>query len=139
MAKLVGEDYQALSQFRYLIRKFLITGDVAANSAGLNSQQYVLLLHIRSFGNSQEPTIRNLAERLLIKHQSVVGLIDRTEKRGLIFRKKSIKDRRNVLIFLTAKGGMILEKIAKERFKELDKSGPELIGALKRIISKNNL
>src|SRR5216684_5513699 len=109
MAKdITTAEYQALAELRYLIRKFVREGDSAARAAGLEPQQYLLLLALRGLPEGKEATIRTLAERLQLRHHSVVGLIDRLEKRGLVRRVRGKEDRRKVLISLTARGEQIL-------------------------------
>src|SRR2546429_3722458 len=61
-----------LAELRYRIRKFLREGDTVASETGLEPQQYLLLLMIRGIPNRQEATVSNLAERLVLKHHSVV-------------------------------------------------------------------
>src|SRR5207245_2469761 len=80
----------------------------AARAAGLEPQQYLLLLALRGLPEGKQATILTLAERLQLRHHSVVGLIDRLEKRGLVRRVRGKEDRRKVLISLTARGEQIL-------------------------------
>src|SRR5215470_8935087 len=74
-------DYQALAEFRYQIRRYLSFGDQAAEAAGLRSRQYQLLLALKGMPDGMEATIKNLADRLGIRHHSTVELVDRLEKR----------------------------------------------------------
>src|ERR1700735_3243254 len=76
------EQYRALAQWRHQIRQFLSEGDRAARAAGLEPQQYLLLLMIRGLPEGQAPTIRTLADRLTLKHHSAVELVDRLEANG---------------------------------------------------------
>src|SRR5207245_9809935 len=98
-------EYQALAQFRFLIRRYLNNGEKAARSVGLEPQQYVGLLALRGLPPEQEPTIRSLAERLQIQHHSAVELVDRMEKRGLFRRERARRDRRQVYLYVTRRGG----------------------------------
>ena len=41
------QDYQALSEFRYQLRRFLRFSEDAAQAEGLTGLQYQLLLHIK--------------------------------------------------------------------------------------------
>src|SRR2546425_9425912 len=92
-------EYRALAEFRYQIRRFLNISEQAARAAGLEPQQYLLLLALRGLPEGkQKATILTLAERLQLRHHSVVGLIDRLEKRGLVRRVQGKEDRRKVLI-----------------------------------------
>ena len=130
----VGE-YRALAEFRYQIRRFLNVSDQAARAAGLEPQQYLLLLALRGLPEGKQATILTLAERLQLRHHSAVGLIDRLEKRGLVRRVRGKEDRRQVLISLTARGEQILGKLARKRLAELRATGPELVGALHAVIA----
>src|ERR1700722_4093865 len=78
-ARITDGEYHALSELRYLIRRFLQEGDETARQAGLEPQQYLLLLAIRGLEPGQEPSIRAIAERLALRHHSTVELIDRME------------------------------------------------------------
>ncbi|HJY85250.1 MAG TPA: MarR family transcriptional regulator [Candidatus Acidoferrales bacterium] len=134
--QLSSDDYRALAEFRYQIRCFLTFSEQAARSAGLEPQQYVMLLAIRGLPEGREATIRALAERLQIRHHSAVELIDRLVGRGLVRRVHSPQDRRNVLIHLTARGERILERLAQLRLEELRATGPALVRALDALIER---
>ena len=67
-------EYRALAELRYLIRRFVREGDEVSSAAGLEPQQYLLLLMIRGISEEQEATVSVLAERLALKHHSVVDL-----------------------------------------------------------------
>src|SRR5260370_13639324 len=81
-AEITTVEYRALAELRYLIRKFVGEGDAAARAAGLEPQQYQLLLALRGLPEGEEATIRTLADRLALKHHSAVELIDRLEGHG---------------------------------------------------------
>jgi DNA-binding MarR family transcriptional regulator len=80
--KIVTSDYQALAALRYRIRFLLSEGDAAARREGLEPQQYLLLLAVRGLPEGTKATIQVLAERLMLKHNSTVELIDRLETHG---------------------------------------------------------
>ena len=94
--EITTEEYRALAELRYRIRRFLRDGDAVAQDAGLEPQQYLLLLTIRGLPAGEEATIRTLAERLALKHHSVVELIDRLETHGYVRRTRGREDRRRV-------------------------------------------
>ena len=123
-------EYQALAELRYRIRKFVREGDAVAASAGLEPQQYLLLLMIRGILVGQEATVRTLAERLALKHHSVVELIDRLEAHGYVRRGRNREDRRSVLVSLLPRGEKILEQVAQHRIDELRSSGLVLVNAI---------
>ena len=128
--------YQGLAEFRYQIRRFLIRAEQDARSVGLEPQQYLLLLAIRGLPAGTEPTIRNLAEHLQVRHHSAVELTDRLARRGLVRRVRGKLDRRHVLVQLTRRGEQVLAKLALRRLQELRSSGPALVRTLKAIIAR---
>ena len=131
-ARITDGEYYALSQLRYLIRKFLQEGDVTARDAGLEPQQYLLLLTIRGLG--QEPSIRALADRLALRHHSTVELIDRLEANGLVRRTRGKEDRRQVLVSLQPRGEKLLEKVVTKRIVELRSHGHALVAAIGKLL-----
>ena len=123
-------EYRALAELRYRIRKFVREGDAAASAAGLEPQQYLLLLAIRGLPEGEEATIGALADRLALKHHSAVELIDRLEAHGYVHRSRSRDDRRRVLVALLPRGEKLLEQVARQRISELRASGAALVNAI---------
>ena len=134
--EITTDEYRALAELRYRIRHFLREGDLVAQAAGLESQQYLLLLTIRGLPAGEEATIRTLAERLALKHHSVVELIDRLELHGYVRRTRGRDDRRRVLVSLLPRGERILEQVARHRIGELRSSGHELVRAIDHLLEK---
>ena len=128
-------EYQALAQFRFLIRRYLNNGEKAARSVGLEPQQYMGLLALRGLPPDQEPTIRSLAERLQIQHHSAVELVDRMERGGLFRRERSSRDRRQVHVYVTPRGEKLLSRLVRHRIAELRVSAPELTRALQAVLT----
>jgi DNA-binding MarR family transcriptional regulator len=133
-ARITDGEYHALSQLRYLIRKFLQEGDTTAREAGLEPQQYLLLLTIRGLNGDQEPSIRALADRLALRHHSTVELIDRLEAHGLVKRTRGREDRRQVLVSLQPRGEKLLEKVVTKRIVELRSHGHALVEAIGKLL-----
>src|SRR5215470_15359276 len=131
-------EYQALAELRYRIRKFVREGDAVAAAAGLEPQQYLLLLMIRGIPAGQEATVRTLAERLALKHHSVVELIDRLEAHGYVRRSRSREDRRSVLVSLLPRGEKMLEQVAQHRVGELRASGAALANAIAALLKNSH-
>jgi DNA-binding MarR family transcriptional regulator len=127
-------EYQALAQFRFLIRRYLNNGEKAARSVGLEPQQYMGMLALRGLPPDEEPTIRSLADRLQIQHHSAVELVDRMEKRGLFRRERSKRDRRQVHVHVTPRGEKLLSRLVRHRIAELRVSAPELAHALQAVL-----
>lgn len=134
--EITTEEYRALAELRYRIRQFLREGDAVAQAAGLEPQQYLLLLTIRGLPAGEEATIRTLAERLALKHHSVVELIDRLEIHGYVRRARGREDRRRVLVSLQPRGERLLEQVARHRIGELRSNGHELVRAIDQLLEK---
>jgi DNA-binding MarR family transcriptional regulator len=130
-------EYRALAELRYRIRKFVGEGDAVARTAGLEPQQYLLLLAIRGLPDNVEATIRALADRLALKHHSAVELIDRLESHGYVRRTRSRDDRRRVLVTLLPRGEKLLEQVAHDRIGELRASGAALVAAISALLEND--
>jgi len=137
--KITDGKYHALSQLRFLIRKFLQEGDATARDAGLEPQQYLLLLAIRGLQAGQEPSIRALADRLALRHHSTVELIDRLEAHGLVKRTRGREDRRQVLVSLQTRGEKLLEKVVAKRIVELRSHGHALVAAISKLLESESM
>jgi DNA-binding MarR family transcriptional regulator len=134
--EITSDEYRALAELRYRIRHFVREGDVVAQVAGLEPQQYLLLLAIRGLPAGEEATIRTLADRLALKHHSAVELIDRLETRGYVRRTRGRDDRRRVLVSLLPRGERILEQVARHRIGELRSTGHALVRAIDQLLEK---
>src|SRR5262245_37368644 len=95
---LTVDDYQALAEFRYHIRRFLHFSEKAARAERLNPQHHQLLLALKGMPKGTPPTINEIAKRLHIRHHSAVGLTNRLSARGLIRKRQDAEDRRRVLL-----------------------------------------
>ncbi len=131
--KLQKEHYETLAAFRYELRKFIHFSEAAAAAASVTPQQHQALLAIKGFPGREQLTVGELAERLQLRHHSVVGLVDRLMKEKLVSRSPSDADRRQVLIQLTARGEKTLEKLSTLHHEQLKRIGPELGRLLERL------
>ena len=129
-------EFRALAALRYRIRFFLHEGDAAARCLGLEPQQYVLLLTLRGLPSGVQPTIHTLAERLGLKHNTTVELIDRMAKRGYVARNRSRDDRRYVIVSPLPRGEKLLEQVARQRLTELRAGGEALVDALHALLGQ---
>jgi DNA-binding MarR family transcriptional regulator len=128
-------EYQALAEFRYQIRRFLRFSEAAARAAGLEPQQHQLLLAVRGLPDEVRATIGEIAERLQIQHHSTVELVDRMVKRGYVQRRRDGVDRRQVLLHLTSRGDKLLRELSVHHEDELRTLGPELVSSLRRMMA----
>ena len=131
---MTAAEFRALAEFRYRIRIYLNGSEEAARNADLEPQQYLLMLALCGLPPGQEPSIRELAERMQLRHHSVVELVDRLERRQLLRRARSRTDGRQVILHLTPRGEKILTRLAKQRISELRTAAPALVRALTAVI-----
>jgi DNA-binding MarR family transcriptional regulator len=124
-AHLDASEYRQLASFRYALRSFLRFSEAAAEKVGLTAQHYQALLAVCATADGHV-TINDLAQQLLIRHNSAVGLVDRLTAQGLVAREPSPQDGRKVYLRLTAKGDRVLEKLAEVHREELRRIGPQL-------------
>ncbi len=117
--RLSKKDFEALSDFRYQLRRFLRFSEEVTHRRGITHLQYQLLLHIRGFPGREWATVSELAERLQAHHHGVVSLISRCEKLGLVTRQVGRHDRRSVEVHLTPEGNEVLAELAAQHREEL--------------------
>jgi DNA-binding MarR family transcriptional regulator len=129
-------DYETLADLRYHIRRFLRVREEAARAAGIEPQQYLVLLQIKGLALRRPATIGALTERLQIRHHATVQLVDRLAQRGMVRRRRAEVDRRGVVVQLTARGEVTLRKLALHSLAELRTAGPALASILTRVIGR---
>ncbi len=122
-----------LAEFRYNLRKFLHFSEEAVARVGLTPQQHQLLLHIAAAPEDAVPTVAYLAERLRLRHHSVVELGNRCEHAGLVTRQSDPHDRRLSVLQLTRAGQRTLQLLSEDHARELHELAPALIQALKKL------
>jgi DNA-binding MarR family transcriptional regulator len=122
--------YRNLALFRKALRTFLAFSEQTARKAGLTSQQHQAVLVIRGLGPEQGVTIGDLANHLLLKPQTAVGLVDRLVGSNLVVRIPDDEDRRRVLLKLTAKAERILKDLSADHLSEISRDAPKLIHLL---------
>ncbi len=116
-----------LAEFWYHLRNFLRFSEEAASRCGLQPQQHQLLLQIVGAPKGVVATIAYVAERLGLRHHSVVQLSKRCEEAGLITRTHAEDDRRWVVLQLTVEGQKILDTLSEAHAHELTEFAPLLI------------
>ncbi|CAN7700781.1 MarR family winged helix-turn-helix transcriptional regulator [Caballeronia sp. LjRoot29] len=113
------QDFEQLSAFRYQMRLFERFSERAAQNEGITPLQYLLLLHIKGYPDRDWATVGELAERLQAHHHGVVALVTRCEALGLVERRHSSVDRRQVEVRLLHPGEKILLRLAELHRAEL--------------------
>jgi DNA-binding MarR family transcriptional regulator len=127
-------DYATLATLRYQIRRFLRVRELAARAAGIEPQQYVVLLQLKGLEAGGPTTVGTLAERLQVRHHSAVELVDRLARRGMVVRRRDRRDRRGVVLRLTPRGKAVIRRLALQSLAELETEGPALVALLGRLI-----
>lgn len=130
-------EYQELAEFRGQIRRFLQFSETVAKAEGLEPQHHQAMLALKGLPEGVEPTIGAIADRLFLRHQSAVGLVDRMERSRLVRRMAAKSDARQVLVMLTGHGENLLERLSQTHREELQQSAPQLAKALRAIIRRS--
>ena len=131
-------EYEELAAFRYFLRKFLHFSENAVRDVGMTLHQHEALLAIRGFPERDHVNMGELAERLQVKHNAAVGLVDRLAAEGLVERKAGETDRRQVYVVLTARGEELLARLAAIHREELQRLGPQLYDQLGRLLGRGS-
>jgi DNA-binding MarR family transcriptional regulator len=116
---LTDRDYRRLLQFRDGLRTFQHWSEQQAHAVGLTGAQHQLLLAVRGHGTA--PSVRDLADHLLLRHHSVVELVDRAERAGLVTRSPDPDDHRVVRIALSADAEEKLASLSGAHIEELSR------------------
>ncbi|WP_054112503.1 MarR family winged helix-turn-helix transcriptional regulator [Marinagarivorans algicola] len=96
-----------LVALRRVIRATDLHSKHLAKTTGLTAPQILLLQTVRDKG---QVTIGELAAEMSLSQATVTTILDRLEKRGLVFRERSTEDKRKVHAFLTSEGQSVLVK-----------------------------
>lgn len=132
---LSDREYQALAELRYRLRTFLAFSETEARAVGMEPRQHQLLLAIRGLRPPERPTIRTLADRMVLRHHTVVELIDRLEAQELVQREADPGDGRVVLVRILPRGRTMLERLSLAHRDELAKTAPALLTALQALVA----
>lgn len=128
-------DYETLASFRRGVRRYLAFAEEGARSVGLTSQQHQALLAIKAQTLIAPMTIGDLAQDLMIKHHSAVGLVSRLESAGFIERSADPEDRRKVRLALTQAGEGVLAALSENNLRELRLIAPAFAGLFETLDS----
>jgi DNA-binding MarR family transcriptional regulator len=126
---LADADYARLAELRAGVRGYLAWAERSASEHGLTPAHVQLALAVRASGAAAGPTLTELAQTLLLRHHSVVGLVDRAEQAGLVQRVRDDVQHSRVHVQLTPHGSQLLEVISVEHLRWLADFGGDL-GAL---------
>jgi DNA-binding MarR family transcriptional regulator len=124
---------RTLAEFRFELRRFLHFSERAATEEGLHPQQHQLLLQVAGAAEGAVVTIAYAAERLGLRHNSVVELVNRSEGEGLLLRVADPEDQRRALLRVTRKGKQALGRLSEDHAREIQELAPRLLRTLEDI------
>jgi len=128
-----AEKLKSLAEFRYQMRKFLSFSEMASERYGIGAQQYQLMQVIASTPEDQVSSISYLADRMILRHNSTVELVDRAERAGLVRRESDERDLRRSIVRITPQGMELLSKLVDEHLRELVPTADQLIESLRHL------
>jgi DNA-binding MarR family transcriptional regulator len=131
--RLDDSDYAALASFRHSLRSFLAFSEEAARKIGLTPQQHQTLLAVRGLTSEIGVTVGDIADYLLLKPHTAVGLVDRLVRAGLLLRTADERDRRRVLLTLTVKANEALAALSAIHLEEIRRNAPRLVDLLRKL------
>lgn len=126
MSEISKDQYEVLATFRRELRHFLRFSERAARQVGLTPQQHQLLLAIKGFPGRDWATVSELSDALALRHHSVVGIVDRSCRAGIVVRREHVEDRRFIEVALTAHGEQLLAALTESHLDELRRLLPTL-------------
>lgn len=115
------QDFQNVLSFRGELRRFQHWSEGHAAAVGLTHGQHQLLVAIKGHPGPLSPTIGEIAEYLLLRSHSAVGLVDRAEAAGFVQRRQDADDARVVRVELTEKGDRLVTELTTAHLAELCK------------------
>ena len=122
--------YARLADLRAGIRRYLAWAELRARDHDMTPAQVQLALAVRAHADPAGPTLTELADTLLLRHHSVVGLVDRAELAGLVRRERDPQHQSRVHVRLTPEGAERLETLSALHLAWLAEFGPELAEVL---------
>jgi DNA-binding MarR family transcriptional regulator len=115
------EEFENLLSFRIALRRFQRWSEDQATAAGLTHVQHQLLVAIKGHPGEVPPSVREIADYLLLQSHSAVGLVDRAEAAGFVRRRQDGNDARVVRVELTEKGDRLVTELTEAHLLEMHK------------------
>lgn len=88
--------------------------------------QHQLLLAIAGHPDPAGPAIGDVAEYLVLRHHSVVGLVDRAQEAGLVVRHTDRHNHSVIRLALTDSGLEKLDRLTQAHLQELAQLAPAM-------------
>jgi DNA-binding MarR family transcriptional regulator len=124
--RIEDEDYERLADLRAGLRRYLAWAEERAREHDLTPAQFQLALAVRASPDPAGPTLTELADTLLLRHHSVVGLVDRAEEAGLVRRLRDPVRSSRVHVQLTDRGTERLGTLAGLHLRQLAELAPQM-------------
>jgi len=137
--RLSDADYEDLLALRTGLRRFLRWSEQQADEARLTPAQHQLLLAIRGHTDRRGPTVGEVADYLLLRHHSAVGLVDRAVAAGLVQRIRDPDDHRVVRLQLSNTGSKRMEALSAHHLEELQRLALRLPSAWRGLMPRQPL
>lgn len=115
--------YAQLAALRSGIRTYLAWAEQQARQHDMTPTQVQLGVAIRACEDPAGPTLTALAETLLLRHHSVVGLVDRAAAAGLVERTRDAERGTHVHVTLTELGAQRLNELSALHLQWLGENG----------------
>lgn len=115
--------YAQLAALRSGIRAYLAWAEQQARDHDMTPAQVQLALGVRAHPDPAGPTLTELADTLLLRHHSVVGLVDRAALAGLVQRRRDPEHAARVHVTLTALGAQRLDAVGARHLQWLAEHG----------------
>lgn len=122
-----------LAEFRFQLRQFLSFSEISSERHGIQAQQYQLLQVIAAAPSGQPASVSYLADRMVLRHNSTVELVDRAERAGLVRRHTDERDLRRSIIKLTPTGEQLLRMLVAEHVQEIERLGERIVHSLRAV------
>ncbi|MBE1561992.1 MarR family winged helix-turn-helix transcriptional regulator [Nonomuraea africana] len=131
---MVKDDDGQIGVVAALVRSTFLVNAVYAEAAreyGITSQQGQLLcvMMAQPYGMSELGAMLGLAK------SSLTGLVDRTERNGLVERRPDPQDSRAVRVALTRKGGRLAEEFYVETCRRIERLTTGLAAAERDVLA----
>ncbi|HZL25384.1 MAG TPA: MarR family transcriptional regulator [Acidobacteriaceae bacterium] len=98
-------------------------------------QQYQMLQVIAAVPEGQGASISYLADRMILRHNSAVELVDRAVRAGVVRRESDDEDLRRSIVRLMPEGEKVLEQLIPSHLDELDERGRDIIVAMESLLA----
>ncbi len=125
---------------RRIIRATDLHSRFLMTNYGLTTPQLTVLSDL---SGHNDMSVSDLSKAMHLSQATVTGIVDRLQSRGLVLRRRSSRDKRRTLVYLTDQGREILSKAPpfihedfNHRFNELPRWQQTMIlASLQRLVS----